>query len=63
MVFWLNAHLTRTTSAAAPDAWRRQIALLLDGLRADAATPLPVGPETVATALPVMLAGGRSRAR
>jgi AcrR family transcriptional regulator len=61
LVFWLNAHLTRTTSAVAPDAWRRQIAFLLDGLRAGAATPLPVGPDVVATALPVMLTGGRSR--
>jgi AcrR family transcriptional regulator len=63
LVFWLNAHLTRTTSTVAPDAWRRQIAFLLDGLRAGAATPLPVGPDAVATALPLMLSGGRSRAR
>jgi len=61
MVFWLNAHLTRTTSAAAPDAWRRQIAFLLDGLRYGAANPLPVGPETVAAAPPIMLTGGRRR--
>ena len=27
-----------------PDLWRRSLALLLDGLRADGASPLPVGP-------------------
>ena len=53
--------MTRATSAVAPDAWRRQIAFLLDGLRAGAATQLPVGPESVATALPIMLTGGRPR--
>lgn len=58
VMFWLNAHLTRTTSRVAPDAWRRQIALQLDGLRAGAATPLPVEPESVTRALPEMLAAG-----
>jgi hypothetical protein len=27
-----------------PELWRRSLALLLDGLRADGASPLPVGP-------------------
>ncbi|MER6176563.1 helix-turn-helix domain-containing protein [Streptosporangium sp. NPDC001681] len=63
VMFWLNAHLTRTTSAAAPDAWRRHIALLLDGLRTSAATQLPTGPDSVAAALPVMLTGGAPRRR
>ena len=32
--------------ATAPDAWRRHLALLLDGLRPGAAHPLPVPPLT-----------------
>ncbi|WP_329065746.1 hypothetical protein [Amycolatopsis sp. NBC_01480] len=47
-IFRLNAHLTRTTSTAAPDAWRRPVAMALDGLHASSATPLPLGPESVA---------------
>ncbi|GLW13064.1 TetR family transcriptional regulator [Microtetraspora sp. NBRC 13810] len=57
VIFWLNAHLTRTVGTAAPDAWRRQIAFTLDGFRAGNATPLPVGPGIVKAAVPVMLAG------
>jgi hypothetical protein len=34
------------TRDSAPDAWRRHLGLLLDGLRADAAHPLPVPPLT-----------------
>jgi AcrR family transcriptional regulator len=45
-VFWSTAMLVRHTSAAAPEAWRRSIAFLLDGLRAEAAHPLPVHPLT-----------------
>ncbi|WP_391858398.1 hypothetical protein [Streptomyces silvisoli] len=33
--------------AVSPDAWRRYLALLLDGLRAEAARPLPVPPLTL----------------
>jgi AcrR family transcriptional regulator len=54
LVFWLNAHLTRTTAALAPDAWRRNIAIVLDGLRAGAASTLPTGPDSVAAALPAL---------
>jgi hypothetical protein len=32
------------TRDVAPDAWRRHLALLLDGLRPEAARPLPVPP-------------------
>lgn len=41
-VFWSNAVLVRFTAQAAPGAWRRSLAFTLDGLRADAAHPLPV---------------------
>ncbi|GAA2564785.1 MULTISPECIES: TetR/AcrR family transcriptional regulator [Streptomyces] len=40
--FAANNLLARATAAAAPNAWRRQVAYLLDGLRTEAArTPLP----------------------
>ncbi|OLT33226.1 TetR family transcriptional regulator [Actinomadura sp. CNU-125] len=40
--FASNALLARATAEAAPDAWRRQAAFLLDGLRTEAARrPLP----------------------
>ncbi|MDX3231780.1 TetR/AcrR family transcriptional regulator [Streptomyces sp. ME19-01-6] len=42
-IFWSTAMLVRHTKDTAPDAWRRGIAFLLDGLRAEAAHPLPVG--------------------
>ncbi|MFM9442199.1 TetR/AcrR family transcriptional regulator [Streptomyces acidiscabies] len=42
-VWWSTAMLVRNTSLVAPDAWRRSIGFLLDGLRAEAAHPLPVG--------------------
>jgi AcrR family transcriptional regulator len=44
VVFWSNANLIRATAQTAPGAWRRNIAFILDGLRAEAAHPLPVGP-------------------
>ncbi|MFC3997370.1 TetR/AcrR family transcriptional regulator [Nocardiopsis sediminis] len=40
-IFALNALLARAAADAAPDAWRRGIAFLLDGLRPGAAHPLP----------------------
>ncbi|MFW5417756.1 TetR/AcrR family transcriptional regulator [Nocardiopsis sp. CNT-189] len=49
LVFTLgaNAALARATAGAAPDAWRRGIAFLLDGLRTEAARgPLPSAPPT-----------------
>ncbi|MEU6251403.1 helix-turn-helix domain-containing protein [Streptomyces sp. NPDC047043] len=41
-----NAILSRAAADAAPDAWRRGLAFVLDGLRAKAAHPLPTGPLT-----------------
>jgi hypothetical protein len=41
--------ITRTISATAevdPDAWRRHLGFVLDGLRASAAHPLPAPPLT-----------------
>ncbi|GAA4621546.1 helix-turn-helix domain-containing protein [Actinoallomurus vinaceus] len=45
--FGANAMLARAAADAAPHAWRRSVAFLLDGLRTEAVRgPLPVGPIT-----------------
>ena len=46
VVFWTAGRVIETTSQVAPDFWRRYLGLLLDGLRAGAATPLPHPPLT-----------------
>jgi AcrR family transcriptional regulator len=48
VVFWTGGRVIEMTSAVAPDFWRRYLALVLDGLRAEAATPLPAPPLTPA---------------
>jgi len=48
LVFWTAGLVIERTEAVAPDHWRRFLALVLDGLRASAATPLPVPPLTPA---------------
>lgn len=46
-VFGTNALLARAASDTTPDAWRRGVTFLLDGLRTEAVRrPLPVGPLT-----------------
>jgi AcrR family transcriptional regulator len=50
VALWLNARLSEHAGPAAGAASRRHIALLLDGLRTDAATPLPADPARVAAA-------------
>ncbi|MGI5268626.1 TetR/AcrR family transcriptional regulator [Nonomuraea sp. CA-218870] len=45
-VIWGVAGTVRATFRTAPGAWRRHLALSLDGLRAEAARPLPVPPMT-----------------
>jgi AcrR family transcriptional regulator len=45
-VWSANALLARATADTAPGAWRRGLALMLDGLRTEAARPLPIGPLT-----------------
>jgi len=42
LLIWGIAATADATREAAPDAWRRHLALLLDGLRPGAAHPLPV---------------------
>ncbi|MFL6109752.1 MAG: TetR/AcrR family transcriptional regulator [Catenulispora sp.] len=41
LTFWAIAAIIESTRETAPDAWRRHLALIFDGLRADAAHPLP----------------------
>jgi AcrR family transcriptional regulator len=46
LVFWTGSRVIETTEAVAPDHWRRYLSLLLDGMRAESATPLPAPPLT-----------------
>ncbi|RSM72055.1 TetR family transcriptional regulator [Amycolatopsis sp. WAC 01375] len=43
-VTWGIARTVEATAAVRPEAWRRHLALLLDGMRATAASPLPEPP-------------------
>ena len=43
-ILWSTTTIINATATTAPDAWRRHLAFLLDGLRADAAHPLPRKP-------------------
>lgn len=45
-ITWSHTSVLAATATIAPDLWRRNLALLLDGLRAPAAHPLPVPPIT-----------------
>ena len=42
LVFWAVGRVIQTTADIAPQQWRRHLGFLLDGLRASAASPLPV---------------------
>jgi len=46
LVFWTTFRVIERTSSVAPDFWRRYVAILLDGLRAESASPLPEPPLT-----------------
>ena len=48
LLFWTGSRVIEATAAVAPDVWRRYLGLMLDGLRAEAATPLRVPPMTQA---------------
>jgi AcrR family transcriptional regulator len=43
-VFWSNGRILEATREVAPNAWRRSLALILDGFRAENARPLPERP-------------------
>lgn len=42
LLIWGTAAIMDATRETAPDAWRRHLALGLDGLRPEAAHPLPI---------------------
>ena len=44
LLFWSTDRVIELAREVAPDLWRRQLGFLLDGLRADAARPLPAPP-------------------
>jgi AcrR family transcriptional regulator len=44
LLFWTSGRVIEVTSSVAPHYWRRHLGLVLDGLRAEAATPLPQPP-------------------
>jgi AcrR family transcriptional regulator len=46
LIFWTANRVIELTLDVAPNYWRRHLALLLDGLRPAAATPLPAPPLT-----------------
>jgi AcrR family transcriptional regulator len=46
LLFMTTGRVMEATADCAPDIWRRFFALMLDGLRAENATPLPVQPLT-----------------
>jgi AcrR family transcriptional regulator len=51
---WANARIVATTQDAAPDAWRRHLSFLLDGLRSAAAHPIgqpPLSPDQLNAAM------------
>jgi AcrR family transcriptional regulator len=56
IAYWLNARLGEHAGPEADAASRRHIAIVLDGLRADGATPLPSNPAHVAAAVRHLLA-------
>ena len=45
-LIWSNGRITSATSAAVPNAWRRNLHLMLDAYRADRAHPIPEPPMT-----------------
>jgi AcrR family transcriptional regulator len=47
-IVWSNSRIVEATADVAPDAWRRNLALILDGLRAEAAHPIKHPPMTLA---------------
>lgn len=63
LVFWSTQGLVRATAGVAPDAWRRAIGFILDGLRTGAAHPLPVAPLTPDQVHEAMLQLGERKPR
>jgi len=62
-LFWAHSRVSEATYAIDPRAWRRYLALTLDGLRATAAHPLPAPPLRPRQVLRAQLQLGRRRLR
>jgi AcrR family transcriptional regulator len=62
-IVWAHSRVSEATHAIDPEAWRRYLALTLDGLRASAAHPLPVPPLRPRQVLRAQLQLGRRRLR
>jgi AcrR family transcriptional regulator len=62
-IVWAHTRVSEATHAIDPDAWRRYLALTLDGFRAAAAHPLPVPPLRPRQVLRAQLGLGRRRSR
>ncbi|MBL7259910.1 TetR/AcrR family transcriptional regulator [Paractinoplanes lichenicola] len=62
-LLWSTAAIVRATAGIAPLAWRRSLALALDGLRPGAAHPLPVAAMTDEQVKLAMIGLGPRRAR
>jgi AcrR family transcriptional regulator len=62
-IFWAHSRVSEATYAVDPHAWRRYLALTLDGLRASAAHPLPAPPLHPRQVLRAQLHLGRRRLR
>ncbi|GAA4798396.1 helix-turn-helix domain-containing protein [Streptomyces ziwulingensis] len=60
LVVWSHTRVIEATRASAPHAWRRHLALTLDGFRSDRARPLPEPPMTAAQVRDAMAALGES---
>jgi AcrR family transcriptional regulator len=46
LVFFSTGRVIEATAEVSPDVWRRHLGIVLDGLRTEAATPLPAPPLT-----------------
>src|SRR5262249_17060476 len=62
-IVWALSRVREATHVVEPDAWRRYLALTLDGFRAGAAHPLPVPPLRPRQVLRAQLHLGRRRLR
>jgi AcrR family transcriptional regulator len=62
-IVWAHSRVSEATHAIDPNAWRRYLALTLDGLRQTAATPLPAPPLRPRQVLRAQLQLGRRRLR
>ncbi|MFI7099647.1 TetR/AcrR family transcriptional regulator [Streptomyces sp. NPDC050161] len=60
LVVWSHTRVIEATRTSAPHAWRRHLALTLDGFRADRAHPLPEPPMAAAAVREAMAALGES---